>query len=296
MEEKLCFDCPRLCGATRGLHKDEGKGFCKTGRLPVVARAAAHFGEEPCISGTKGSGTVFFSGCNLGCVYCQNHEISKELTGKEITVDELKQIYRSLISQGVHNIELVTPSHFKEAVAQSLNEKLPVPVVYNTGGYDSVNTVKLLHGKIDVYMPDFKYSDSSVAKKYSFASDYREVALQAISAMLDSVGEPQFNDDGLMVKGVLIRHLLLPHELDNTLGCIEDIASRFKNKVVFSLMSRYTPVCEVNGFANLNCRVTEEEYEKAVNYVHLCGIKRGYFQSPSSAEKSHIPAFDLTGV
>lgn len=293
MEERLCCDCPRKCNVPRD---KENRGFCNCGRLPVVARAAAHFGEEPCISGTRGSGTVFFSGCNLGCVYCQNHEISKGSIGKEVTAEELKSIYRSLISQGVHNIELVTPSHFIRAVAESLDEKLPVPVVYNTGGYDSVEAVKLLHGKVDVYMPDFKYSDSETAKKYSFASDYPKVALDAISAMIESVGEPRFDENGMMTKGVLIRHLLLPNELDNTLGCIEEISSRFKNKVVFSLMSQYTPVCGFDRYENLSRRVTKEEYEKAVNYVHLCGIKRGYFQSPDSAEKSHIPSFDLTGI
>ena len=163
----LCSACPRKCNAFRGLHKNEGKGFCKTGRIPVVSRAAPHFGEEPCISGTRGSGTVFFSGCNLGCVYCQNHEISRGLLGKEVSVEELRKIYFSLIQQGVHNIELVTPCHFREAVSQSLNEKLPVPVICNTGGYDSVETVELFHNKIDVYMPDYKYSESEVAKKYS---------------------------------------------------------------------------------------------------------------------------------
>lgn len=292
----LCSACPRKCNAFRGLHKNEGKGFCKTGSLPVVSRAAPHFGEEPCISGTRGSGTVFFSGCNLGCVYCQNHEISRGLLGKEVSVEELRKIYFSLIQQGVHNIELVTPCHFREAVAQSLNEKLPVPVICNTGGYDSVETVELFHNKIDVYMPDYKYSESEVAKKYSFAPDYPTVALDAISAMVESVGEPQFDENGMMVKGVLVRHLLLPNELDNTLGCIEEIASRFKNKVIFSLMSQYTPVCGFDKYENLSRRVTKEEYEKAENYVHLCGIKHGYFQAPESAEKSHIPSFDLTGV
>lgn len=293
MEEKLCCDCPRKCNVPRD---KENRGFCKQGRLPVVSRAAPHFGEEPCISGTRGSGTVFFSGCNLGCVYCQNYEISRGSQGKEVTAEELKSIYLSLISQGVHNIELVTPCHFRDGVAQSLNEKLPVPVICNTGGYDSLETVELFHNKIDVYMPDYKYSDSSVAKKYSFAPDYPAVALDAISAMVESVGEPQFDEKGMMTKGVLVRHLLLPDELDNTLGCIEEIASRFKNKVVFSLMSQYTPVCGFDRYENLSRRVTKEEYEKAVNYVHLCGIKRGYFQSPDSAEKSHIPSFDLTGV
>ena len=288
----LCRICPRQCGANRVI----SLGFCGVGHTLKVARAAPHFGEEPCISGKNGSGAVFFSGCNLGCVYCQNESISRGKLGKEISVDELKNIYTSLISQGVHNINLVTPCHFRDAVAESLSDPLPVPVICNTGGYDSIETVAAFEGKVDVYLPDYKYSNDDVAKKYSGASNYPKVALEAIRAMIDSVKPLEFDENGMIKSGVIIRHLMLPNELENTLGCIEAVAELPKNKVMLSLMSQYTPVCGSDKYENLGRRITEEEYRLAMDYVHLCGIKRGYFQSPESAIKTHIPAFDLTGV
>lgn len=292
----ICRLCPRECSVRRGESSHGSVGFCGVGRQPVVARAAPHFGEEPCISGVNGSGAVFFSGCNLGCVYCQNKDISHGRYGKEVTIEELRGIYASLISQGVHNINLVTPCHFREAVAQSLSDPLPVPVICNTGGYDSIDTVAAFQNKVDVYLPDYKYSDSSVADKYSAAPDYPKAALDAIRAMIDSVKPLEFDSHGLIKSGVIVRHLLLPGELDNTLGCIDAVAELPKSKVMLSLMSQYTPVCGGDKFENLARRVTAEEYRKAMDYVHLCGIKHGYFQSPESASCTHIPSFDLTGV
>jgi len=289
---KLCTGCPRACAVDR----ETRRGFCGVGWTARVARAALHFGEEPCISGTRGAGTVFFSGCNLGCVYCQNRDISRGEQGREVSVSGLKEIYRSLIAQNAHNIELVTPCHFREAVAESLSEPLPVPVIVNTGGYDSVSTVAMLHNKADVYLPDYKYAERDVAAKYSAASDYPQVAAEAIRAMIDSVGVPRFDENGMLVRGVIVRHLLLPGELENTLGCIDFVSSLPKGSVLFSLMSQYTPVCGGNRYENLARRVTEEEYRAAVDYLHLCGIKHGYVQELSSAALSQIPAFDLTGV
>ena len=288
----ICSSCPRACLVPR----DEQTGFCGVGWAVKVARAALHFGEEPCISGTRGAGTVFFSGCNLGCVYCQNREISRGCYGKEVSVDELKQIYRRLISEGAHNIDLVTPCHFRDAVAASLSEPLPVPVIVNTGGYDSLSTVSLFHGKVDVYLPDYKYADPAVAEKYSFAPDYPSVAAEAIRAMIESVGAPRFDESGLLVRGVLIRHLMLPGELENTLGCIDFVSSLPKGSVLLSLMSQYTPVCGMDKYENLGRRVTKEEYRAAVDYMNLCGIRHGYVQEGASATETEIPAFDLTGI
>lgn len=289
-----CSACPRRCGLPRD---EEGRqtGFCGVGRRGRVARAAPHFGEEPCISGTRGAGTVFFSGCNLGCIYCQNKDISLGRYGKDLSVEELKAIYRRLIALGVHNLELVTPLHFPEAVADSLGDRPPVPVIVNTGGYDSVDTVRLLDGKVDVYLPDYKYSDAGVAAKYSAAPDYPKVAADAIFAMIDSVGPLRFDKEGMLTGGVLVRHLLLPGELENTLGCIDFVASLPKDKVLFSLMSQYTPVSGGDRYENLGRRVTGEEYQRAVDYMNLCGLRRGYVQELPSADEKEIPAFDLTG-
>lgn len=289
-----CTACPRRCGLSRNREGNQ-VGFCGVGQRPRVARAAPHFGEEPCISGTRGAGTVFFSGCNLGCVYCQNKDISLGRYGKDVSVEELKQIYRRLLACGVHNLELVTPCHFGEVVAASLEEKPPVPVIVNTGGYDSPETVALFHGKVDVYLPDYKYADSAVAAKYSAAPDYPKVAAEAIFAMIDSVDPIRFDEEGMLTGGVLVRHLLLPGELENTLGCIDFVASLPKNKVLFSLMSQYTPVGKTDRFENLGRRVTEQEYKRAVDYMNLCGLRRGYVQELLSANEKEIPAFDLTG-
>lgn len=296
MENDVCNLCPRRCGAVRGFHSSGPTGFCSVGTVPKVARAAPHFGEEPCISGKNGSGAVFFSGCNLGCIYCQNHEISSGKIGAEVTAAELRDIYFSLIAQKVHNINLVTPMHFCAEVSKSLDGGLPVPVICNTGGYDSIEAVDMLQGKIDVYLPDYKYSESSVAAKYSSAPDYPKVALEAIRAMCDAAGPLTFDDDGMITGGVIVRHMLIPGELDNTLGCIDAVASLPRDRVMLSLMCQYTPVRGGDRYENLSRRVTEEEYKKACDYALLCGMRRGYFQAPDAADESYIPPFDLTGV
>ncbi len=291
MKMELCNSCPRKCNIDRSI----SKGVCGVSDRIRIARAAPHFWEEPCISGTNGSGTVFFSGCNMKCVYCQNYEISSGCYGEDITTDRLREIYDELILSGVHNINLVTPSHYVKQILPSLSEPLRVPVVYNSSGYDSVDTLRLLENKVQIYLPDMKYTDSSLAKKYSLVSDYPETAKNAIREMFRQTGECIFDSDGIMQKGVVIRHLMLPGEIENTLDVIDWVSSEFGDKVVFSLMSQFTPneSCEV---PQLQKRISEEEYNSAVDYIYLCGMENVYVQDFSSAEKDFTPPFDLTGV
>ena len=289
--ESKCFICPRKCGADRSV----SKGVCGAGDKINIARAAPHFWEEPCISGYGGSGAVFFSGCNMKCVYCQNYEISSGCFGGEISTERLKEIYKELISEGVHNINLVTPTHFSEEILKTLNEPLPVPVVYNTSGYDSVGTLRSFEGKIQIYIPDMKYMSASLAQKYSGASDYPETAEKAIKEMFRQTGEFELDSEGIMKKGVIIRHLMLPGELENTLDVIDWVSSEFDNKVMFSLMSQFTPN-ENCKYKELQRRVTREEYEKAVDYMYLAGIENGFVQDFSSATSDYTPSFKLEGV
>lgn len=260
-----------------------------------IARAGAHFWEEPCISGYGGSGTVFFSGCNMKCVFCQNHEISTGGFGKEISTDRLREIYGELIDEGVHNINLVTPTHYADRILETLSTPLPVPVIYNSSGYDSVETLKKFDGKIQIYLPDMKYMQTECAKKYSKAADYPEIAKNAIKEMFRQVGQAVFDDEGIMLRGIIIRHLMLPGELENTLDVIDWVADEFDNKVIFSLMSQFTP----NGscdYPNLQKTVSREEYDKAVDYMYLTGLENGYVQDFTSADKNFTPPFDLSGV
>ena len=286
-----CNICPRKCNVDRSLKT----GVCGVSDTLKIARAALHFWEEPCISGTKGSGTVFFSGCNMKCIFCQNYEISTGGFGKEITTTRLREIYNELIEQGAHNINLVTPTHYAEKILTSLEKPLSVPVVYNSSGYDSVDTLKKFEGKVQIYLPDMKYASSSLAKKYSLAPDYPERAKEAIREMFRQAGEAVFDDDGIMKKGVIIRHLMLPDETDNTLDVIDWVSDEFGDKVVFSLMSQFTPNknCDIPA---LQKTVSEEEYNKAVDYMYLCGIENAYVQDFSSAKKEFTPPFDLSGV
>ena len=289
--ESKCFICPRKCGADRSV----SKGVCGAGDKIKIARAAPHFWEEPCISGYGGSGAVFFSGCNMKCVYCQYYEISSGCFGGEISTERLKEIYKELISEGVHNINLVTPTHFSEEILKTLNEPLPVPVVYNTSGYDSIGTLRSFEGKIQIYIPDMKYMSASLAQKYSGASDYPETAEKAIKEMFRQTGEFELDSEGIMKKGVIIRHLMLPGELENTLDVIDWVSSEFDNKVMFSLMSQFTPN-ENCKYKELQRRVTREEYEKAVDYMYLAGIENGFVQDFSSATSDYTPSFKLEGV
>ena len=288
----ICTLCPRRCGAERTA--TEGRGFCRMPAGLRIARAGLHHWEEPPISGTNGSGTVFFSGCTLRCVFCQNHNISTGGFGKSISVERLRQIFRELVAQGAHNINLVTPSHFTPWILEALEEPVGVPVVWNCGGYESLDTLRLLEGKVDIYLPDLKYADSALAAELSAAPDYFEVATAAIEEMVRQVG-PVVMEDGLMKKGVIIRHLLLPGKLSNTKACIDWVARTFRpGEVLFSLMSQYTPQPGAEGF--LARTVRKSEYRAAAQYMEDCGIIDGFLQEDSSAKPEYTPPFDLTGV
>ena len=295
----ICNLCPRACRVARKEteHSPGAVGYCRLGTAPVLSRAALHFDEEPCISGTRGAGTVFFAGCNLSCVYCQNYEISALRRGKEISVSRLSEIYRELIAAGAHNIDLVTPTHFTHAIYQSLAEPLPVPVVYNCGGYESVHTVSFLRNKIQIWLPDLKYSLTEPAARYSDCPDYFEKATAAIEQMFRQTGPYEIGADGLLRKGVLIRHLVLPGQLENTKGVLRYIAETFREgDVLVSLMRQYTPAGRAADFPEINRRVTDEEYEEAAAYMETLGITEGYTQGKDSADGSYTPAFDCTGV
>lgn len=288
----ICTLCPRRCGAERTA--EAGGGFCRMPGGLRVARAMLHHWEEPPISGRNGAGTVFFSGCTLGCVYCQNGDISAGGFGKDISAARLREIFEELIAQGAHNIELVTPTHFLPWILPALTPRLPVPVVYNCGGYERVETLRALEGLVDVYLPDLKYADGALAAELSGAADYFPVACEAIREMFRQVG-PYVLEDGLLTRGVVIRHLVLPGYLDNTRRVLDWIAETFApGDVLVSLMSQYTPTANMTG--RLARRVTAAEYRAAADYMRNCGITDGFVQERTSAEEAYTPAFDGEGV
>ncbi len=294
-----CTLCPRRCGADRPARSDKpiSGSVCGMSTDAVVARAALHFWEEPCLSGKNGSGTVFFSGCPLRCVFCQNRQISRDRFGKALSPAELRAVFDRLIAQGAHNLNLVTPTHFVPAILQALGDGVPVPVVYNTGGYESIDTLRLLDGHVDVYLPDMKYRDSKMAARYSGAPDYPEIAAKAIEEMFRQVGPVQFDENGLLKKGVIIRHLLLPGGLQNAKAVIDWVADTFpQGAVLFSLMSQYTPVHLPDGYPELHRRLTTRECTRAEEYLAERGIEAGFVQERTSASADYIPPFDLTGV
>lgn len=290
-----CSLCPRRCGADRAAGQT---GFCGAPEAPVVARAAPHFGEEPCISGTRGSGAVFFAGCNLRCVFCQNYALSRNQLGREITVQRLRDIFLELRDQGVHNINLVTPSHDARAIAQALDGlELGVPVVWNSSGYESVKTLRMLDGLVQIYLPDLKYADAALAARYSAAPDYPETARAAILEMFRQTGPFRMDGDGLLQSGVLIRHLILPEQGDNSRRVIDWVSDTFEpGDVLFSLMSQYTPMGELSAFPEL--RHTVSPALNAAIYAHLLDsrIEDGFYQDLEAATGELIPKFDGTGV
>ena len=286
-----CELCPRACGVDRLAGE---RGFCGMPGELVAARAMLHYGEEPAIAGAFGTGAVFFSGCTLRCRYCQNSPISEENFGMPLTSARLRAIFEELIDQGAESIDLVTPTHFLPSILPALTPRLPVPVVYNCGGYESVATLRALEGLVDVYLPDLKYSDNALAGRWSAAPDYFAVATAAIEEMVRQTG-PAAVEDGRLRRGVLIRHLVLPGCLDNTLGVIDWVAERFpRGEVLFSLMSQYVPMngCE----PPFDRRVTQEEYDGALSWMEFCGIQRGYTQDFSAATTEYLPEFDLSGL
>lgn len=292
----VCNICPRRCGAERG--DSTPGGVCASPALPRIARAAPHFGEEPCISGANGSGTVFFSGCNLRCVFCQNAQISRGGTGKTVNVSRLRDIFLELQDKGVHNINLVTASHYVEPVAEALREaKLNIPVAWNSSGYDSVEALRRLEGLVQIYMPDLKYGSSDIARRYSAASDYPEVARAAILEMYRQTGSFVLDENDMLKSGVLIRHLILPENERNSREVIDFVADNFPgDMVLFSLMSQFTPMPGTERFPELQKTVTPELNDRLIDYMCARGIEYGFWQEPDSASGDMIPAFDLTGV
>ena len=290
----ICQLCPRRCGALRT--ETEGKGYCRMPVLPVLARAALHQWEEPPISGARGSGTIFFSGCPLGCVFCQNEEISHRDVGKPVTVQRLRQICMELVDQGAHNINFVTPTHYSHILAQVLDAPLPVPVVFNSGGYDSVSTLKSLEGKIDIYLPDLKYMDSAPAGRYSAAPDYPAVAAAAIREMVRQVGPCVFDENGLLKKGVIIRHLVLPGQAEGAKQVMDWVAREFpKGTVLFSLMSQYTPYGRADQFPEIGRKLRRGEIRAVQDYMDALGLD-GFTQERTSAKREYTPPFDLSGL
>ena len=286
----ICSICPRHCNVDRSVNL----GFCQSPDNFRVARAALHFWEEPCISGKEGSGTVFFSGCNLKCVFCQNNEISAENKGVEISDDKLISIFENLISQGANNINLVNPTHYAKRLAKVLGRwKSPVPIVYNSSGYEEVETLKALDGLIDIYLPDLKYIRAEKAMRYSKAADYFEKASAALLEMRRQV-EDKFDGD-IMKSGMIIRHLILPQNTNSSIAVLDFIKSNFPNTFV-SLMAQYTPCGDLSEFPEVNRKITKREYEKVVNYAFDNSFDKLFIQELSSADKSFIPKFDFTGV
>ncbi len=291
----VCNLCPRMCGAVRTA--DRGEGYCRMPGVPVLARAALHHWEEPPISGTNGSGTIFFSGCPLGCVFCQNEEISHEDRGKPVTQERLGQICDELVAQGAHNINFVTPTHYAHVVKKLLDEHpVSVPVVWNTGGYERVDTLRGLEGKVDIYLPDLKYMDPETARRYSAAADYPEAAKAAIREMVRQVGACELDGDGLLRKGVIIRHLLLPGQLAGAKEVMDWVAREFgPGTVLFSLMSQYTPWGRAGEFPEIDRRLRASEIRAAQQYMDALGLE-GFVQDSESAKREYTPEFDLTGI
>lgn len=287
-----CKLCPRECGVNR---LNSEVGYCKQTDTIKIGRSALHFWEEPSISGENGSGTVFFSGCNLGCVYCQNYKISTQNSGKNITVNELSDIFLDLQKQNAHNINLVTPTHYIPQIIKALeiakSSGLNIPVVYNCGGYESVEALKMLNGLIDIYMPDFKYYDDKYSVEYSNAPMYSHYAKMAIDEMFLQVGKNQFDKDSMMKKGVIIRHMMLPGLLFDSKKIVDYIYNRFKDDVYISIMSQYTPMPWVKNHPKINKKVSKEYYQKLVNYAVKLGVKNAYIQDGEAADESFIPEF-----
>lgn len=282
----ICNQCPRKCNVERSKYI----GRCGVGEKFKIARADLHFWEEPCISGKNGSGTVFFSGCNLGCVFCQNYEISHRCIGRDVESDELVRIFEALISRGANNINLVNPTHYARQISEVLkNWNSPVPIVYNSSGYESVETLKLLDGLVDIYLPDFKYIVPEKAKKYSLAEDYPEASMLALAEMKRQVGEDVF-ENGLMKKGMIIRHLVLPSNTNASIKVLDYLAENYRDTYI-SVMAQYTPCGDLEGFEEINRGLTKREYNKIVDYALSLGLEKIFIQDLSSASESFIPQF-----
>ena len=295
-----CDLCPRKCLVDR---KKGEKGICGQTENLKVARAALHFWEEPCISGDAGSGAVFFSGCPLHCVFCQNENIANGTVGKEISLERLVDIFLELQEKGANNINLVTPGHFVPQIVKALDqarkEGLTLPVVYNTSSYETVDTIKRLEGYVDIYLPDFKYMSQVLSKKYSHAPDYAEVAKAAIAEMVRQTGKAVFvngDEDNLILRGTIVRHLTLPGCMEDSMQILKYLHETYGDMIYISIMNQFTPLSNLEKYPELNRRITDEEYETLVDYAIEIGIENGFIQEGNTAEESFIPAFDCEGV
>lgn len=289
----ICTLCPRNCGAERTA--ESGAGVCRMGTQPKIARAALHMWEEPCISGTRGSGAVFFSGCGLRCVFCQNEAISQQGEGKIVTPERLAEIFRELEAQGAHNINLVTAAHFVPAVLEALSLYRPnIPIVYNSSGYESIETLRMLSGVVDIYLPDYKYIDPNMAAMLSGARDYPEVAFAAIAEMIRQTGAPVYDENGMMQRGTLIRHLVLPGLTCDSMKILTRIRDEFPG-IPVSLMGQYTPCGRALSMPGMDRKIKKKEYARVLAHMEAIGLD-GYRQELGSADGAFIPSFDETGV
>lgn len=287
-----CELCPRKCKKNR----NKGEiGFCKAGVNPKIALINLHKFEEPCISGKEGSGTVFFTGCNLNCIYCQNYEISQKIKGKEMTVNELANEYIRLQKEGANNINLVTGFAFVLQIIESIkiakNNGLNIPIIYNTSGYENVETLKLLEGYIDIYLPDLKYYYNDLGEKLSNVNNFFETATLAIKEMIRQVGEPKFDERCLIKKGVIIRHLVLPNHIQNSKMILKWIKENVSSKIYISIMAQYFPTYKAFETDDINRKLTEEEFEEIENYVYKLNLKNGYIQYIEENEEQYVPDF-----
>lgn len=289
-----CNICPHECNINRRKQKI---GKCKATNKVKVALYSVHDFEEPCISGKKGSGTVFFSNCNLNCVYCQNYEISQQGKGKEIEVENLAEIFLKQQNKGVENINLVTPTSYVPSIIEAIKiakkKGLTLPIVYNTNAYEKVETLKLLEGYIDIYLPDLKYVDNSLAKKYSNIKDYFEIATKAIKEMVRQVGMPKFNKDGIMQKGVMVRHLVLPNHIENSKKVLKWLKENLPNEIYISVMAQYFPTYQAKNVENLNRKLTQAEWEEIENYIETLEIENGYVQELGEHEEEFVPKWEI---
>ncbi len=292
-----CELCPRKCGANR---TEDKKGFCGAGKNVKIARAALHFWEEPCISGEEGSGTVFFSGCTMRCVFCQNREISRGEAGKEVSIERLSEIFLELQDKNANNINLVTPMHYSPQITEALDlarEKgLHLPIVWNVGGWENESSVSEVKNYSDIWLTDFKYYSDDLAKKFSKAENYFEIADKALRKMVEQTGEAVFDERGIMQKGVIVRHLMLPSHLEDTKNVLRYLYENFGDKIWISIMNQYTPLCEISSYPELAHTVTDEEYDEAIDFALSLGIENAFVQEGGAVGESFIPPFDLEGV
>ena len=293
---KKCELCPRMCG----INRYETLGFCGASDKIRIARASLHLWEEPCISGENGSGTIFFSHCNLKCIYCQNYDISTKNYGKEITTNRLSEIMLELQEKGANNINLVTPTHYVpqiiEAIKLARKNGLDIPIVYNTSGYERKETIKLLDGYIDIYLTDMKYFSNRYATEYSKAKDYFKYAKEALDEMYNQVGSPEFNKEGIMKKGIIVRHLIIPGLVNDSKSIINYLYKTYKDDIYISIMNQYTPLDNVKNHETLNRTITKEEYDEVVNYAISLGLENAFIQEGDTQKESFIPSFNNEGV